>query len=181
MWIGKHNTSVDTPSWVCYGRAYLGGQMDRLTERLVKGGVAGSLFLTLTCTGPWAQVTAQIGGTVKDQSGAVLPGVEVTVTQTDTGLKRSTPTDETGSYVLANLPLGPYRLEASLPGFRTYVQTGIVLQVDANPTINPVLNVGPLPDQVEVQADAARVETRSASVGTVVDNQRGLELPWNGG
>src|SRR5438874_3884631 len=142
--------------------------------------LSGLIFLAITCTGAWAQVTAQISGTVKDQSGAVLPGVEVTVTQTDTGLKRSTPTDETGSYVLANLPLGPYRLEASLPGFRTYVQTGIVLQVDANPTINPVLNVGQLTDQVEVQADAALVETRSAGVGTVVDNQRVLELPLNG-
>src|SRR5438034_7576043 len=121
--------------------------MNRLTEHIVKGTLLGSLILILTCTGAWAQVTAQIGGTVKDQSGAVLPGVEVTVTQTDTGLKRSTPTDETGSYVLANLPLGPYRLEAALPGFRTYVQTGIVLQVDANPTINPVLNVGQLTDQ----------------------------------
>src|SRR5439155_20651004 len=112
-----------------------------------QGMVLGSLFLILTCVGAWAQVTAQIGGTVKDQSGAVLPGVEVTVTQTDTGLKRSTPRDETGSYVLANLPLCPYRLEPALPVLRTYAQTGIVLQVDANPTINPVLDVGQLTDQ----------------------------------
>src|SRR5438128_1770727 len=81
----------------------------------------------------WSSQTtvAQISGTVKDQSGAVLPGVEVSATQTDTGVKRSVPTDETGSYILANLPLGPYRLEAALPGFRTYVRTGIILQVGA--------------------------------------------------
>ena len=84
------------------------------------------------------------------------------MTQTDTGVKRSTPTDETGSYVFPNLPIGPYRLEAALPGFRTYMQTGIVLQVNANPTINPVLEVGQVTEQVEVQADAALVETRSA-------------------
>jgi len=138
------------------------------------------LFCVFVSTTIWAQSTAQISGTVKDQSGAVLPGVEVTVTQTDTGLKRSTPTDETGSYVLANLPIGPYRLEAALPGFRTYVQTGIVLQVDTNPTVNAVLDVGQVSDQIEVQADAALVETRSAGVGTVVDNQRVLELPLNG-
>src|SRR5262245_20430618 len=77
----------------------------------------------------WAQATGQISGTVRDQSGAVLPGVEVTVTQTDTGISRNAVTDETGSYVLPNVPLGPYRLEAALSGFRTYVQTGIVLQV----------------------------------------------------
>src|SRR5438067_720616 len=84
----------------------------------------------------WAQATAQISGTARDQSGAVLPGVEVRVTQTETGIARDAVTNETGSYVLPNLPLGPYRLEASLPGFRAYAQTGIVLQVNASPVIN---------------------------------------------
>src|ERR1700720_49234 len=116
--------------------------------------VLTGMFVIIGCSDIWAQGTAQISGTVKDQSGAVLPGVEVTVTQTDTGVKRSMPTDETGSYVLSNLPLGPYRLEAALPGFRSYAETGIVLQVDANPTINAILEVGQVSEQVEVQADA---------------------------
>ena len=124
--------------------------------------------------------TAQISGTVKDQSGAVLPGVEITVTQTATGAKRTAVSNETGNYVLASLPLGPYMLEAELAGFRTYVQSGIVLQVNANPTINVVLEIGQVSDQVEVQANAALVETRSSGLGTVVDNQRVVELPLNG-
>jgi hypothetical protein len=128
----------------------------------------------------WAQSTAQISGTVKDQSGAVLPGVEVTVTQTDTGVKRTALTNETGSYVFPNLLIGPYRLEAALAGFRTFVQNGIVLQVDANPVINAVLEVGQVSEQVQVEANAALVETRSSGVGTVVDNQRVLEMPLNG-
>jgi hypothetical protein len=154
--------------------------MKRSTERVAVCVLAAFLVSALTCTAVWAQSVAQINGAVKDQSGAVLPGVEVSVTQTNTGVKRSTVTNETGSYVLPNLPIGPYRLEAALPGFRTYTQTGIVLQVDANPTINPVLEVGQVSEQVEVQADAALVETRSAGIGTVVDNQRVLELPLNG-
>src|SRR5262245_31442991 len=101
----------------------------------------------------WAQATAQISGTVKDQSGAVLPGVEITATQTDTGIVRTTVTNETGSYVLPNLAVGPHRLEAALPGFRTFVQTGIVLQVNASPVINPILEVGQVSEQVEVQAN----------------------------
>src|SRR5438093_79778 len=129
----------------------------------------------------WGQsTTAQISGTIKDQSGAVLPGVEVTVTQTATGAKRTAVSNETGNYVLASLPLGPYMLEAALPGFKSYVQSGIVLQVDASPTINIVLEVGPVTDQVEVQANAALVETHSSGLGTVVDNQRVIELPLNG-
>src|SRR5262245_63494384 len=99
----------------------------------------------LVCTVPidsHAQATAQISGTVRDQSGAVLPGVEVTATQTETGIARTTLSNETGSYVLPNLLVGPYRLEATLPGFRTFVQTGIVLQVNANVVVNPNLEVG---------------------------------------
>jgi hypothetical protein len=128
----------------------------------------------------WAQATAQISGTAKDQSGAVLPGVEIRATQADTGIARTTVTNETGSYVLPNLAIGPYRLEASLPGFRTYVQMGIVLQVDSNPVVNVTLTVGQVAETIEVQANAALVETRSTSVGQVVENTRILELPLNG-
>ena len=110
----------------------------------------------------------------------MLPGVEVTLTQTDTGIGRNALTNETGSYVLSNLPIGPYRFEASLPGFRTFVQTGLVLQVNASPVVNPILEVGQVSEQVEVQANAALVETRSSGVGQVVENARILELPLNG-
>src|SRR5438445_4560555 len=139
------------------------------------------LFISLiACAGVWAQATAQISGTARDQSGAVLPGVEVKVTQTETGVTRTAVTNETGSYVLPNLAVGPYRLEAALPGFRTFVQTGIVLQVNASPVINIALGVGQVTEQVEVQADAALVETRTSSVGLVIESQRISELPLNG-
>src|SRR6185503_19690505 len=134
----------------------------------------------LTWIPAWAQDTAQIGGTVTDASGAVLPGVEMTATQTATGLVRSVVSNETGAYTLANLPIGPYRLEAVLPGFRTFSQIGIVLQVGANPVINVSLEVGQVSETVEVQADAALVETRSTGVGQVMDNVRVMELPLNG-
>src|SRR5262245_23341857 len=140
----------------------------------------GILVTVMICGSVWAQATAQISGAVQDQSGAVLPGVEVMATQTSTGVSRATITNETGYYVLPNLPLGPYRLEASLPGFRTYVQTGIVLQVNSSPTINVVLQVGQVSEQVEVQANAGLVETRSLSVGQVMETARIMELPLNG-
>ena len=75
------------------------------------------------------QEVAQVSGIATDQSGAVVPGVEITLTQTETGLKRSAVTDTAGLYAIPNLPLGPYRLEAMKMGFSTFVQTGIVLQV----------------------------------------------------
>ena len=155
-------------------------ERQHLIERIRLNVLFGFLFSALTCSVGWTQSTAQMNGTVKDQSGAVLPGVEVTVTQTDTGLTRSVVTNETGSYLLSSLPVGPYRFEAVLPGFRTYAQTGIVLQVGGNPVINAVLEVGQVTETIEVQADAALVETRSTGVGVVVDMTRVLELPLNG-
>ncbi len=149
-------------------------------KRILFSIFAGTFIFVVACGDIWAQATAQISGTVKDQTGAVLPGVEVTVAQTDTGATRTAVTNETGSYVLSNLPIGPYRLEAVLPGFRTYAQTGIVLQVNASPVVNPVLEVGQVTEQVEVQANATLVETRNAGVGAVIENARILELPLNG-
>src|SRR5687768_11265893 len=124
--------------------------------------------------------TADLTGRVTDPSGAVLPGVTVTVTQTDTGLVRSTVSDESGTYLLTNLPTGPYRLEVSLQGFRTYVQTGIVLQVGATPTINAVLGVGNLEETVSVEAAAPLVDVQSAGISEVVENERIVELPLQG-
>src|SRR6266700_2418003 len=140
----------------------------------------GYLFCMMPCTDVWAQSTAQVSGSVNDQSGAVLAGVEVTLTQTDTGLKRTVLTNETGSYIMPNLPVGPYKLEASLPGFSTFARTGIVLTVGADPVISITLEVGQVAETVEVQADAALVETRNTGVGQVIDNVRVMELPLNG-
>jgi len=158
-------------------------RMDRTRhffEPVSKHALTGLLILVLSCAVLSAQTTASVSGSVKDPSGAVLPGVEVTMTQTDTGLKRSAVTNETGLYTLTNLPVGPYRLEAGLPGFRSYVQTGILLQVNDNPVINVALEVGQVTETIEVQANAALLETRTTTIGQVIDNQRVLELPLNG-
>ena len=151
-------------------------------KRICSALVAALFLVALAPAGAFAQAgsTAQISGTVTDESGGVLPGVDVTVTQTDTGLTRSAVSDATGGYTLPNLPVGPYRLEASLSGFRSYVQTGIVLTVNATPAINVVLGLGELSEQVTVTANAAMVETRSTGVGQLIENQRVLELPLNG-
>src|SRR5206468_4241107 len=112
--------------------------------------------------------------------GAVLPGVTVTATQTNTGFSRTDVTDAAGSYVMPNHPIGPYRLEVALQGFRTYVRTGIVLQVGATPTINAVLGVGTLEETVSVEAAAPIVDVRSAGISEVVENERIVELPLQG-
>ncbi|MET0216189.1 MAG: carboxypeptidase-like regulatory domain-containing protein, partial [Vicinamibacterales bacterium] len=123
-----------------------------------------------------AQATAQISGTVRDSSGAVLPGVTVTATQTETGFSRTTVTDAEGLYVVASLPLGPYNLEATLQGFRTSVQTGIVLQVNSSPVMNVTLQVGRVAETVTVQGQVPQVETRSVGISTVMAATSDLPL-----
>jgi hypothetical protein len=151
--------------------------MLRTAGRIVVVGALASVALVLGVVPAAAQATAQISGAVTDASGGVLPGVAVTATQTATGITRTTVTNETGLYVLASLPVGPYKLEASLQGFRTFVQTGLVLQVNSNPVINVSLSVGQVAETVTVQAQAPQVETRSVGVSTVIGTA--TELPLN--
>ena len=148
--------------------------------RVVRSVVCGVLFLLLASASVWAQATAQISGAVKDSSGGVLPGVDVTATQTDTGLKRNAATEVDGSYTILNLPPGPYRIEATLQGFRTFQQTGIVLQVGASPTLNITMSIGAVAETVTVQANASLVETKNLGVGQVMTNKQVMELPLNG-
>jgi len=142
---------------------------------------AFALIFVLTTATAWSQLaTAELNGRVTDSSGGVLPGVTVSATQTATGLVRTAVTDENGAYLISNLPTGPYRLEVALQGFRTYVQTGIVLQVGATPTINAALELGSVEETVTVEAAAPIVDVRSAGISNVVENERILELPLNG-
>jgi hypothetical protein len=128
----------------------------------------------------WAQGTSQIQGVVKDSSGAVIGGAEVKATQTDTGVSRTVISTEDGVYVLPNLAVGPYRVEVMKPGFSTYVQSGIVLQVASNQAVDITLKVGEVAQEVQVEANATLVDSQGMSVGSVIENARILELPLNG-
>lgn len=123
--------------------------------------------------------TGQISGRVTDSSGAVLPGVDVTITQTGTGLVRSTVTNESGQYNVPSLPVGPYRVEATLAGFRSFRQENIILQVNANLTVDASLSLGDLNETITVSARPSdiAVETRTMGVAAVVERERILELP----
>src|SRR3954453_490362 len=140
------------------------------------------LALVLGPAGASAQTVAvaHLSGAVLDDSGGALPGVDVTVTQTDTGMTRSVVTGSHGDYVFTNLPVGPYKLSARLSGFSTFEQTGIVLAVGDTRSVNVAMKVGALTETVRVQADANLVETRSVNVGTVVPQEQIVSLLLNG-
>ena len=92
------------------------------------------LVSSTICVSAWAQIgTSQVKGAVRDTTGLAVPGAEVKLTQTSMGLVRTATTEPDGSYILPDLPVGPYQFEVTKEGFTKYVQSGIVLQVGANP------------------------------------------------
>jgi outer membrane receptor protein involved in Fe transport len=126
------------------------------------------------------QITGNIRGTVTDPSGAVIRGAAVTAQQAETGLSRQTTTDRNGSYVLLELPVGHYRLEAAAKGFEEYVQDGITLNVNETASVSPHLAVGSEKEQVLVRADAELIEPTVTSMGKVVQQRELEDLPLNG-
>src|SRR5438874_3950255 len=123
---------------------------------------------------------AQVSGQVTDSTGAAVAGAEVRMIETQRNIAHTAATDQQGEYVLPGLPVGPYQLEVKKEGFKSYSQTGIVLQVNDHVTLTAVLAVGSLTETVEVKSAAALIQTENASVSNVVDSQRISELPLNG-
>src|SRR5207237_1471021 len=145
--------------------------------RILRFSVVGLLVCVSSCCLVWAQATGQITGTVRNPAGMVLPGASIKVTQTDTGITQSATTDNNGVFVLPNLPVGPYRLEAMLTGFSSYVRTGILLEINSSPVIDIELQAGQAAGQVQVQANAPLADTRSSSIGQIFENQHIVGLP----
>jgi ribosome maturation factor RimP len=123
---------------------------------------------------------AEIDGYVTDPTGHAIVGGQVKAINVDNRQVHTASTDVTGRYALPNLPIGNYQLEVSSPGFKTYVQKGIELEVASNRSIPVTLQIGAVTDSIQVTANAAQVETKENSVAQVVDQQRLIDLPLNG-
>ena len=127
-----------------------------------------------------AQTTAingTIEGTVSDDQGAVLPGVTVTVTNVETGDTRSVVTNESGLYRALLLPLGNYKLEAELQGFRKYEQSGVTLRAGQTAVIHVKLSVGAVAETITVTADSPIVDLAKIEQGRTLTNAEIKTLP----
>src|SRR3989441_2512875 len=127
-----------------------------------------------------AQTQAGISGVIHDPSGAVIPGVTVTVTNPATNFVRSAISNEAGVYNFPSLQPGQYDIKVELPGFRTITQKDVELQVQQSARLDFTLQVGELSQTVEVSGAAALIATENATVGTVIENKRIIEMPVNG-
>lgn len=137
------------------------------------------LALSLTAGGSAQITSATISGTVKDQTSAVLPGVEAVVKNVDTGLTRSVTTDANGYFTIPGLPPGTYETRASLPGFGTAVER-VVLAVAQEAGLTLTLKVSVTEESVTVVGASPLVDTRSAAMSAVVTEKTISELPLNG-
>ena len=139
-----------------------------------------ALLLSLFLLPAFPQTFGGITGEVRDASGASIPAANVTVTNTETNAVRTTATNDTGLYAFPSLIPGSYRVRVEAAGFKTVTRTAIELQVQQTARIDFTLEVGQLSEAIEVKANAALLSTEDATVGTVIENKRIVELPLNG-
>jgi hypothetical protein len=145
----------------------------RIHRRLLS--IAGLLAVSVSAV---LGQNAQLSGKVSDSSGAVVPGVQITITNLGNGAERSLSTNESGLYVAPSLQPGQYRLSALKTGFKPAVRDGLTLQVSDNVELDLKLEVGSASaEEVTVTADIALLRTDDAETGEVIDNRRIEELP----
>ncbi len=144
---------------------------------------AGKLLLAVMLASAYAfsqQTTGSIRGMISDPTGAIVQNANITALQLETGLARATASDNSGNFVLLELPVGHYQLEISATGFQKYVQGGITLQVNESANVPVHLSVGVESEKIQVQADAELIQSTVTSLGQVVQEQEILDLPLNG-
>jgi hypothetical protein len=153
--------------------------MERKIGRL-KCFLLAVLLTLLISTTVWADVTGSILGVVRDTTGAVVGGATVVATNLDTNQAHEATSDPLGNYRMLALPVGRYKVEASLAGFQKFVTTGIELAVNAQRRIDITLQVGSIEQAVEVSTSSVQVETTNTQLGEVIESKKLLTLPLNG-
>jgi len=124
--------------------------------------------------------TATILGVVRDTSGALVPGVSITIKHTESGLTRSVVSSERGAYSVPLLPVGAYEISTTMPGFKQQVRSGVNLVVGQEAVVDLTLEVGGATEQVTVTEEAPLVNTTTSSTSGVITEQQVKELPLNG-
>ena len=128
----------------------------------------------------FGQGIGTIHGTVTDASGKAVPNAKVTAVLEERNVSRSISTNDQGSYVFPSMPIGQYAVHIEAAGFKAFSQTGVELTANENARVDAALEVGSLNQSVSVVAEAPQVDSRSSTVGTLIDSRRVVELPING-
>jgi hypothetical protein len=148
--------------------------------RLRLGGACVLLVAAAAAPALFGQTFGEITGEVRDASGGAVVSAVVTATNRATGAVRSAATNEAGIYTLPSLPPGEYDLKVEMQGFRTVTRPGVALQVQQAARLDFTLQVGQVTEVIEVRGEAQMLATEDATVGTVIEKRRIVDLPLNG-
>src|SRR6188768_3135261 len=124
--------------------------------------------------------TGEISGVVRDAQGGALPGARVIAEHVDSGVRVEYPTDEAGRYHLLSLRVGMYVISVELPGFRRIVRSGVLVQLGQALNLDFTLDVGGPVEEIRVTASVPLLQTGSAEISDVIENQQVVQLPLNG-
>lgn len=138
------------------------------------------LIFALACIGAFAQANSELTGIVTDQTGAVVSGATIVVTDPAIGASHSTISGSTGLYDIPGLNPADYNMKITAPGFQTYAQTGIVINTSAIVRVDAKLTVGAEATTVTVEANALAVQSDSNVISTLINEQQITELATNG-
>jgi Carboxypeptidase regulatory-like domain len=127
-----------------------------------------------------AAITGSISGTVRDQSGAVIPAATVVALNVRTGVKQTAMTDSHGFYSFPELPIGEYQILIQKSGFRQYQQTHLVIDINTALRVDATLQLGAVSQAVTVSSTAVHVATTSTQLGEVITGTKMTTLPLNG-
>ena len=148
------------------------------TRNILRSALLVILFVAFAATGMRAQLsTATLSGSVTDPAGAVIPHATITLTQTDTNFTRTATSKDDGSFREEFLPVGPYKVLVTAPGFKSLSRSGIVLAVMQDATLNLSLEIGGTSETVSVSADVPLVNLSDSTLGATVDNVQIENLP----
>src|SRR3954451_4593755 len=138
------------------------------------------VVLTLSILPSLAQTMGEVTGRITDPSGAAVPSADVVVTNSATNVSRKTVSNDSGDYTFPSLPPGVYKVRIEHQGFKATETSDVQVQVQQTVRMDFTMQVGQLTQSVLVEASAAQLQAENATVGTVIDNKRIVELPLNG-
>jgi len=138
------------------------------------------VFLVLACAMGFAQANSSVTGIITDQTGAVVAGAKITLSDPATGSSRTTVSSATGLYEVAGLNAANYNMKVAAKGFEAYQQNGIVVNISSTFRVDVKLTVGAETQTVTVEADALAVQSDSNVVSTLINEQQITDLPTNG-
>src|SRR6266478_3853438 len=145
-----------------------------------KYGFAGKVLFAVVLSALPASAQTQRGevtGVVTDSSGALIPNAKVNLASAQIGAKFDTLSNASGVYTIPLVPYGRYEMTVTAPGFATYTRPIVEVATGTTNTVNVVLTIGEVTQEVTVAAGAVVLESNTSSIGTAVDEKLKTELP----